>query len=312
MRRREAGEKNSSKVRFSVPRKTPLRSRTNLEIVWEGVKRVHFRYNLQKLYGFRKGPISIVLSKLVDPTEPGIAVAEAETVGVARVSLNIGYTYNVFGLWPEVCKRDLEKYRDHNVFVIGGPDRNLLCRELIGSRTEGTRFSKEGKTLYFQGESYTCKLRNDNTPERDYGIIIKMRNPFHDNRWIIICAGCRAFGTLAATMAFTDPVIERMLFKMFGEESPFEVLVHGIWKKENPYPISYTADWFCPRKLLRILNVQQSFSWIGLVFTLGFAFSLTKSIAIATLCAISALGAWGIAYSLGGVSKSEYGSSNEC
>lgn|GEM_PF-4530833 len=296
-------EKKYSEVTRHLDVKTRFRPRTIFEIVWEGINRLFLRRRIRRLFGFEEGRISMVVSELADPSEPGMAVAEAEMAGVARASLDLGYCFGAYNVWPEVCKSKTEKYRNDNLFLIGGPVHNYLCNDLIGNRTEGTRFSKDGNILHYQGKDYTCRFRNDGTPEEDYGIIIKMPNPFNPERWIIICAGCRAFGTLAATMALCNPVVLPKISQLYGEGQPFEILVRGLWLEENPYPTSFVCELNYSLRQLWILRVRQLLSWIGFIFAFGFAILLFKSTGMAVVCAISALGAWGIDYSLAGVEE---------
>ena len=89
----------------------------------------------------------------------------------------------------ETRENDLQ----NNLILIGVPVVNKVT-EQINERLPIKFFKEHGWNIKsFSGNTY---------PEETNGIIIKMRNPFNKDRWIIVIAGRRHYGTRAAIIAF--------------------------------------------------------------------------------------------------------------
>jgi len=118
-----------------------------------------------------------------------------------------------------ICSIDTKISKDdlkNNLIVIGGPVGNSITYDL-----------NQHLPIYFDEQSgwnlvskATGKKYNDDLA----GIIIKMENPFDKDKKILVLAGGRTRGTLAAVMAFTKHIED--IFK--ANSDIVSVIVHGI------------------------------------------------------------------------------------
>lgn len=66
--------------------------------------------------------------------------------------------------------------------------------------------------------------------QRDFGIIIRGQNPYHENEMLVIIAGRSSLGTEAACRAFIDPkMIDEIRKRLFGLNARLEDHKQGFW-----------------------------------------------------------------------------------
>jgi len=89
----------------------------------------------------------------------------------------------------EVRENDLQ----NNLILIGGPVVNKVTEQI----------NEKLPIKFFKDHGWNIKSFSGNTyPEETNGIIVKTRSPFNKDKYIIVVAGRRHYGTRAAIMAF--------------------------------------------------------------------------------------------------------------
>ena len=104
----------------------------------------------------------------------------------------------------------------NNLIVIGGPTGNTVTQEL-----------NEYLPIYFDekvGWSLFSKASGKRYQDDLAGVIIKMDNPFDKEKKILLLAGSRTRGTMAAVMALTKHAEE--IFK--ANNDIISLVVHGL------------------------------------------------------------------------------------
>ncbi|KAA0221970.1 hypothetical protein EDS67_27600 [candidate division KSB1 bacterium] len=95
------------------------------------------------------------------------------------------------------------------LLLVGGPRHNDITKLLFERVHLPVRF--DGHSLVDKDNVRSTPLAINQTIIKDYGIIISIPNPFHDNNRIILLAGCHAYGTNAAIRAMTWPFLKETL-----------------------------------------------------------------------------------------------------
>lgn len=105
-----------------------------------------------------------------------------------------------------------EKQRRGNLILLGGVDGNRLSAELmraVGSRIELTNEDEATPPVLLDTMNtpeYRLRPALDNgTVLRDFGVLIRARNPRDTQRWIVIIAGCLGLGTWAGVRLTLSP-----------------------------------------------------------------------------------------------------------
>lgn len=151
---------------------------------------------------------------------------------VARDGHYVGYlTFFLGGLmrFPDefVIKLDVdvkaEKEEENNLILVGGPGTNLLTQEIndhLPIRFNMTP-SKHG---FLFGGLFSEKTKNVYT-EDSVGLIAKIRNPWNDEKRVIVLAGNKAVGTKACVIGLSR-FWKRALENYDGE--PFATVTKGF------------------------------------------------------------------------------------
>lgn len=148
----------------------------------------------------------------------GKIIGTLNKVGVKDIE--VVPTYNFAG----------DRYQD-NLILIGGPDANILTREVFERLSLKFGFGDPDKheiSLYdnYQHKTYLPKYNSNKRVIGDYGLVFKTQNPFNPETCVIILAGCFGFGTCASAQLFE---IEKLLetIEGFEDEEGFEALVYS-------------------------------------------------------------------------------------
>ncbi|MEU7863286.1 hypothetical protein [Nonomuraea sp. NPDC049141] len=143
----------------------------------------------------------------------------AEYAAATEVSL---YLARVFGCrMDRICTAERfpkDKALEGNLIVIGGPVRNEVFRALA----ERIRlpYSFSGFDLIRADDKHTFSARISNGKvDRDIGLVVLAQNPFNQKARLVMLAGCRVFGSLAAARSVVDPLIEETCARLTGGDS---------------------------------------------------------------------------------------------
>ncbi len=118
---------------------------------------------------------------------------------------------------------------NQNLIVLGSPHANLVCKKIMTKCDPPFRFIVENGEKYIETENGSYLPTNDkkssNEIEEDYGILLRITNPFDGNRKnkILILAGNHGFGTEAAMKLVANRELIKSLREKVGDED-FEAL----------------------------------------------------------------------------------------
>ncbi len=124
-----------------------------------------------------------------------------------------------------------EVHVEDNLVLIGSAASNALTKRLCEDEERKWRFrclfdpgTMQGRAIYDGIKKTKHKTKFiDGRIAKDFGILTKIRNPFHPRYWVIIASGNYGFGTLAALRAAID--IDDLNALRFPLDSEFQLLV---------------------------------------------------------------------------------------
>ena len=109
-----------------------------------------------------------------------------------------------------------------NLIVLGGPISNELTQRVFSMVDLQCQFDIERQLIKVSqsGDEYMPVISEDNRQVLiDYGIIIKLSNPFNTENKMMILAGCHGFGTYSAILAATSPRLANEILNKVGGEN---------------------------------------------------------------------------------------------
>jgi hypothetical protein len=110
---------------------------------------------------------------------------------------------------------DHSVYNDENVVSVGGPVFNTFTKAVIDHLGSDIYFDASDKLHVYENE-----YEKNETTLKDYGLIIKLNNPYRPSRKVIIVAGCGSNGCLAASFILTKnrkfPNLRKTLMSELG------------------------------------------------------------------------------------------------
>lgn len=102
--------------------------------------------------------------------------------------------------------------KDENIVTVGGPKFNSFTRSVSKYLPNSIAFDDKG-VLHIKDREYCKDVDNC----KDFGVIIRIHNPFRDKKNILIIAGCGTYGVLAASYVLTKnqryPGLKKSLIK---------------------------------------------------------------------------------------------------
>lgn len=123
--------------------------------------------------------------------------AATEVLGFVRSKLK--------GIEPELyvfqTAGDFAALQDSNLVLIGGPHNNEVTNSALLELEKQQRLPFSFGNYFFQfgeGERFELDIQRDGAILKDYAVILKRKNPFNDQKFLILLFGLKSFGTLAA------------------------------------------------------------------------------------------------------------------
>jgi len=125
------------------------------------------------------------------------------------------------------------------LIVLGGPISNEVTQRVFSMVDVQCQFDVEGQLIRISqsGEEYIPVLSADNRQVLiDYGILIKLSNPFNPESKMMILAGCHGFGTYSAILAANSPRLANEILNRAGRESFAVILKSQIVANKAQFP----------------------------------------------------------------------------
>lgn len=169
----------------------------------------------RRLWGIKDPGSLKIIAATSTSTNTGVYNRPATGIGQVKaatyVTNSLNKTYKRFdneNIYLSIEQVDLMLNND--IILLGGPKNNRFTKQLF-ERDEITKYvyQQEGRICWGLGESETaveyCGEESDNKIKKDYGIILKIENPFsHKDHTLVLFSGSHTYGTIAAAKYYTE------------------------------------------------------------------------------------------------------------
>jgi len=158
------------------------------------------RYQLRALWFFRKPQKIYVVSGTIandTPTEVKTAILAGPDADAANVLVaTIGLIYPK-ALVSHVYSSALPKeFYKENLVIVGGPVNNICSKLVLDQVYDLIHF--EGFYLCDSSSQYSATYDENDNVLVDYGIVLRIENPFDSTKDLFLIAGCDTYGVLGA------------------------------------------------------------------------------------------------------------------
>ncbi|RZB30972.1 MAG: hypothetical protein AEth_00926 [Candidatus Argoarchaeum ethanivorans] len=176
------------------------------------------RWSLRRLFSFvNKEDIYVISGSIDEETNKGIALLMGpDASAAANLYQTIEDIYSNSKVKHIYSTTNQSIYIDENIVSVGGPVHNV-CTENLMKHLKSIVFFDENDALNYKGQIHSKSEEID----EDYGLIIRMINPFATTRKALIIAGCGSHGVLAASILFNKTKKFRDVQKDFKKKFGF-------------------------------------------------------------------------------------------
>jgi hypothetical protein len=144
----------------------------------------------------RDKSVTVVLSTRPGPLKrstPRVSFNELQ----AYVNINKTLTKINISTIPVSSEIALEEIREKNLIILGGPIANKVTANFwpIISKQFPFYFDLEKQIILTGQRDYCPQLNENSILTKDYGIIMRVSNPYNNDKHIVLAMGCHGFST---------------------------------------------------------------------------------------------------------------------
>ncbi len=163
------------------------------------------RFRIRRIAGFRLGgdaPIE-VLSGSLEEESPVLQGPDARAA--ARIQVMLEQVFRGRRVVDGYRARQSDEEIPQSDFcTVGGPEFNSCTRSVIAYLSSVAAFDSEGNlVLPSIGRVYKPEMEGGRI-KKDYGLLVRMRNPVDGRRTCVVVAGCDTYGVYAAAQLLTN------------------------------------------------------------------------------------------------------------
>lgn len=170
--------------------------------LWTYLRTKRPAQNLWKIKEKDRVSFVITSSPVPDPAEYSDLVYPAEARGIGEIEAFLQQTFK--GIEPRVALSNsthAEHLRQH-LIVIGGPVHNQVTREALEHMNTSLAHFEGNKLVMKAGEwTQEAVVDDEGGITRDVGLVIMSKNPWNPKKRLVVLAGSRTYGSLAAARA---------------------------------------------------------------------------------------------------------------
>ena len=160
-------------------------------------------------------------------TRPATGIGQVQSIGHVVESLGKAYNLKIknITLSTSLHKKNIEK----DLILMGGPKNNEFSSFLLEKINDLTIVTQTKECISWlrpeEKEDFFPIVKNRKV-KSDYGIIIRMKNPFDTNKKtsITLFSGFHTYGTIAASKYFTEQYIKSLKFFKKSKENIFLII----------------------------------------------------------------------------------------
>ena len=200
----------------------------------------------KKLWNIKSPQNLIICAATSTKTDTGEYYRPATGIGQLRAlaycieSLSKVYDLKIQNILLSVDQ--IQKQIENDVIILGGPKNNEITKLFLNKISAMKLINQDGSIIKWmvndRHEEYQGKTSN-NDVIKDYGLIVRMKNPFDTQKRSTIClfSGSHTYGTIAAAKYFSYEYIKKMKFYKRKYENIVMVVECDVI---NGYPVILT------------------------------------------------------------------------
>ncbi len=187
---------------------------------------ITLRWYLRRLFSFAdKENIYIISGSIYDEATGGTTLISGPSASAAaNLHRTLEDIYSDSKIKHMYSTNNQSFYIDENIVSVGGPVYNSCTKNLM-KHTKSLVYFDENDALHFNDHVYKKSVED----EVDYGLIIRLKNPFDTTKKALIIAGCGSHGVLAASMLFNKSNKFKEIQKDFEKKIGF---INHIFNKD--------------------------------------------------------------------------------
>lgn len=200
---------------------------------------------LKKIWRIRNPKALVICIATSTKTDTGDYFRPATGVGQARslaiVYASLSKTYKDIQVKNILLSIDpIQNQIEHDLILLGGPKNNEFSRIFL-KKIEQFNIANQSESIIYwlhnKSQDTFVGSTNEKKVTTDYGLIIRMQNPFvtsSEKSSIILLSGSHTYGTIAAAKYFTENLVKEHLFFRSTKRNLFIIVECDVF---DGYPV---------------------------------------------------------------------------
>jgi len=143
---------------------------------------------------------------------PATGIGQLRALGQIIESLGKSYTIRIQNILLSI--NQIQKQIENDIILLGGPKNNEITKLFLDKINPLKIVYQENSTIYWKKNEIDIEysgIIKDKKVVKDYGIAIRMKNPFDSRKQtcISLFSGSHTYGTIASAQYFTEHYIKK-------------------------------------------------------------------------------------------------------
>lgn len=143
---------------------------------------------------------------------PATGIGQLRSLGQIVESLGKAYDIKIQNILLSIDQ--IQSQIESDIILLGGPKNNEITKLFLDKIEPLKIVYQENSTIYWKNNEIDIEysgIIKDKKVVKDYGIAIRMRNPFDSRKqtYISLFSGCHTYGTIASAQYFTEHFVKK-------------------------------------------------------------------------------------------------------
>lgn len=175
-------------------------------------------------------------------TRPATGIGQLRALAYCVESLSKAYDIQIRNILLSVDQ--IQDQIENDIILLGGPKNNEKTKLFLDKISSMKIVDQDKNTIKWMANDIYVEYEGqaiDNIVKKDYGLIVRMKNPFDSKEKSTIClfSGSHTYGTIAAAKYFSSYYIKQM--KFFNRENKNIAMIVGC-DVQDGYPVNIKLE----------------------------------------------------------------------
>ncbi len=143
---------------------------------------------------------------------PATGIGQLRALG--QIVESLGKTYNIRIQNILLSINQIQKQIENDIILLGGPKNNEITKLFLEKINSLDIVHQENSTIFWNKGKTSVEysgVTEDKKVVKDYGIAIRMKNPFDSSKqtYISLFSGSHTYGTIASAQYFTEHYVKK-------------------------------------------------------------------------------------------------------